>query len=267
MNFQLASLIFLPWLLCQAKTQIPRKYDPRTLGLIPANFPDQGPCNACTVFAAINVAEATLYRQVKRKNPRVQTVQFSSAALYFCDLNTSCEGSGTDAKSAFTAIEERGLFDYRKMPYTRVNDSEWTRTTCQRLEQEESRSVWQFTAKKMYSVTDMRQWLMDVGPVTTRMEVFTDFPGSNSTGTKVTDVYRLNREKGRSLLYHLVTVIGWDDDRKAWLVRNSWGPTWNGDGYIWIRYAHVGMPDPIDPENDERIESMTTVGLRLVNTI
>jgi C1A family cysteine protease len=40
---------------------------------------------------------------------------------------------------------------------------------------------------------------------------------------------------------HVVTLVGWDDDRRAWLVRNSWGTRgdrpWGMDGYCWIGYG------------------------------
>lgn len=37
---------------------------------------------------------------------------------------------------------------------------------------------------------------------------------------------------------HAIEIIGWDDDKQAWLVRNSWGPKWGKEGgYIWIDYS------------------------------
>jgi C1A family cysteine protease len=36
---------------------------------------------------------------------------------------------------------------------------------------------------------------------------------------------------------HAVTIVGWDDARKAWHVRNSWGTSWGEDGYIWVKYG------------------------------
>lgn len=38
---------------------------------------------------------------------------------------------------------------------------------------------------------------------------------------------------------HIVTIVGWDDAKNAWLIRNSWGNGWGMNGYRWIAYdAH-----------------------------
>jgi cathepsin K len=34
---------------------------------------------------------------------------------------------------------------------------------------------------------------------------------------------------------HAVELIGWDDDKGAWLMRNSWGTNWGVSGYAWIK--------------------------------
>jgi len=42
---------------------------------------------------------------------------------------------------------------------------------------------------------------------------------------------------------HAVTLIGWDEDKHAWLIKNSWGQGWGEPagsgtqrGYMWISY-------------------------------
>ena len=59
---------------------------------------------------------------------------------------------------------------------------------------------------------------------------------------------------------HVVVLIGWDDQRQAWLVKNSWGETWGEQGFGWIAYGsnNVGLyaawiqPTP-STENDSAL--------------
>jgi C1A family cysteine protease len=36
---------------------------------------------------------------------------------------------------------------------------------------------------------------------------------------------------------HAVTLVGWDDTKQAWRIKNSWGPNWGEAGYMWIAYG------------------------------
>lgn len=36
---------------------------------------------------------------------------------------------------------------------------------------------------------------------------------------------------------HAIVLVGWDDTRGAWLLRNSWGDNWGEGGYMWIKYG------------------------------
>jgi hypothetical protein len=36
---------------------------------------------------------------------------------------------------------------------------------------------------------------------------------------------------------HAIVLVGWDESRGAWLLRNSWGNDWGEDGYMWIGYG------------------------------
>ena len=37
---------------------------------------------------------------------------------------------------------------------------------------------------------------------------------------------------------HAITIVGWDDSKKAYLVKNSWGKKWGQDGYVWVGYGY-----------------------------
>ena len=55
-------------------------------------------------------------------------------------------------------------------------------------------------------------------------------------------------ERDPGPINHAITLIGWDDAKSAWLIKNSWG-TWWGEtggfgthkGYMWIAYESNGI--------------------------
>jgi C1A family cysteine protease len=37
---------------------------------------------------------------------------------------------------------------------------------------------------------------------------------------------------------HAILIVGWDDSRRAWRIRNSWGSGWCDGGYAWLSYDY-----------------------------
>lgn len=42
---------------------------------------------------------------------------------------------------------------------------------------------------------------------------------------------------GSTSIDHDVMLVGWDDSKGAWRLRNSWGTQWADGGYCWIKYG------------------------------
>ncbi len=38
---------------------------------------------------------------------------------------------------------------------------------------------------------------------------------------------------------HAVAIVGYDDAKKLWIVRNSWGKSWGDQGYFYMPYAYL----------------------------
>ena len=47
----------------------------------------------------------------------------------------------------------------------------------------------------------------------------------------------LNLQTDEAYGNHCVSIVGWDNDRSAWLIRNSWGDEWGQNGYGWMSYS------------------------------
>jgi len=44
-------------------------------------------------------------------------------------------------------------------------------------------------------------------------------------------------EHAKGAITHAINIVGWDDAKRAWLIRNSWGTWWGEQGYMWIEYG------------------------------
>ena len=49
------------------------------------------------------------------------------------------------------------------------------------------------------------------------------------------DIWTKNSGTGSG---HAMTLVGWDDAKKAFKIANSWGKSWGSNGYGWVSYDH-----------------------------
>jgi cathepsin L len=75
---------------------------------------------------------------------------------------------------------------------------------------------------------EIKKAMCDHGPVTVAVRVTPAFQHYNGEG--------VFNEQDPGKINHGVTIVGWDDDKQAWLIKNSWGTGWGDKGYMWIAY-------------------------------
>lgn len=66
-------------------------------------------------------------------------------------------------------------------------------------------------------------------------------------------------ERKNELGQHLVLIIGWDDAKGAWLIKNSYGNQWGDMGYGWVKYGSNNIGQfaawvVADPAEEKRLE-------------
>ena len=85
------------------------------------------------------------------------------------------------------------------------------------------------------SIEQIKERIFTNGPVTALMGFGNTFPDNNVYICGDNDV----------LLSHAVILLGWNDTGQYWIVKNSWGSAWNGDGYFRIAYGDCGIEKEI----------------------
>lgn len=84
---------------------------------------------------------------------------------------------------------------------------------------------------KIASVADIKAAMCKYGPIAASVQVTSLF--QNYTNGVF---YEWASNYSSPTSNHAILIVGWDDDKGAWLIKNSWGTDWGEDGYMWIKY-------------------------------
>jgi cathepsin L len=88
---------------------------------------------------------------------------------------------------------------------------------------------------KLPTVAQLKQALIEHGPLA--MPIYSD----NCFNVYQSGVF--NGHNDTADVNHMMVLIGWDDEKQAWLIKNSWGEAWGEKGYGWVAYGsnNIGL--------------------------
>jgi C1A family cysteine protease len=179
----------------------------------------QGGCGSCTAFGTIGAVESV----VKIEYNNSFECDISEADLFFCG------GGGCDigmyVSDALIHLRNEGVSDELCFTY-RPRD----------LPCNDKCINWQDRAVKISSygwitstVRDIRNALIEHGPLVTTMKVYDDFHYYRG------GVY--SHVSGDFSGWHCVTIVGYDNINEYWICKNSWGTDWGENGWFKIEYG------------------------------
>jgi C1A family cysteine protease len=215
---------FSPLPLSRLKATLPERFDLRSAGnggsSLLTTVKNQGNCGSCWSFAVMGAIEGYALKS------GLGWFDLSENNLKECHgfVNSPCQGGNTTMATAYLA-NSHGPISEADDPYVDIEKG-----CTQGL-------VYQFQATKMMYLPknseQIKQAIMDYGALYTTMYYKSDyFRSANYT-------YYYNGSEG---INHAVLIAGWDDTKStsggtgAWIVRNSWGPTWGQDGFFYVSY-------------------------------
>ncbi len=73
---------------------------------------------------------------------------------------------------------------------------------------------------------------LEKGPIAIGARLGQRFMEWNNSSVLSSDTEKVNGQHA----YHALVVVGYDDSKKAFRIRNSWGSSWGDNGSIWIDY-------------------------------
>lgn len=193
---------------------------------------NQGNCGSCVAFAAVATLEAQV--AISTGLPWIRA-SFSPQALFACG-GGACD-YGWYPASAARFLKNTGVADEACLPYT--SGSTGVDVACSEKCGDSANREYKianFKTNGFTSSVDAVKKDLANGPMMTTLTVYEDFM------TYGGGVYK--HVTGSQLGGHAVSLIGYDDTKRAWLIRNSWGEEWGEKGFAWVSWDDVsGIAD------------------------
>lgn len=187
----------------------------------------QGSCGSCVAFAAVAVLEGqyAISSGFSWLKP-----QFSPQMLFDCGKG-SCQNGWLPDWASYQ-LRVYGTTDISCAPYlsgVTGKNGQCQSTYCEDQSDRLIKVASISTPSTKFGGSDKKvKAALKLGPLLTTMNVREDFLYYKG------GIYKASTRKKAG--GHAVALVGFDDIKKAWLIKNSWGEDWGERGYAWIAY-------------------------------
>ncbi len=214
----------------------PPTWDSRSQGWV-GPIKDQQQCGSCWDFSGTGIIEIAYNKAGSPASPFVLSEEYT---LSCCD-NGGC--AGDDNTTVLDYAKNNGLplqSDYGS-PYGPYPDSnKCSVPACAWSPSMRMFKIgdWGFaesspSIQSIASPASIKAAIMNYGAVGSGIAADDEFEGIQR-GTVFQDT-------GYNQIDHDIILVGWDDSKGAWILRNSWGIDWADQGYCWIAYGANGV--------------------------
>ena len=203
---------------------IPASYDCRNLC---GPILDQGQCGSCWCFSGVSTIQAANIKTKSLDNTDAGNLSEQFILDTCGPSNGGC--GGDDATTIFDWAKNGGGVPLTSIygPYqaSAGNCSLSTTATGYRI------SDWGYcsSATGMADTGLIKAAMLQYGPISVCIAADQRFIGFNGGS--------VFKDSGFASINHQIVLVGWDDAKGAWLLRNSWGTGWADAGYCWIAYG------------------------------
>jgi C1A family cysteine protease len=190
---------------------------------------DQGSLGSCTANALVGALEFL------ENKDQVPFTDLSRLFIYYNERvieHTVGSDSGAMLRDGIKTLAKQGVCSEKKWPYVISKFKSKPTKACYTDAAQHLITSYQ----RVRTLDDMRSCLAAGYPFVFGFTVYESFESSQVAKTGVVPM----PAKGESVLGgHAVVAVGYNDSKKVFTVRNSWGTNWGQKGYFTIPYNYL----------------------------
>jgi C1A family cysteine protease len=224
--------------------ELPRKVDLRSEC---SPVFDQGQLSSCTGNALAGALEFLELKELKAKMSKSEAPEefgdkFSSISRLFVYWNEremegdTDEDGGAMIRDGIKTLASIGACEESLWPY--LEDNLFKKPLQKAFDEASVHKISKYM--QIETLSEMKHCLSEGYPFVFGFTVFDQFEGEQMAKD---GILHMPSKHDRPQGGHAVMCCAYDDDRKAFLIRNSWGPNWGIDGYFWMPYDYITNPD------------------------
>ena len=209
-------------------TKIPHSIDLRSQC---PSILNQGHLGSCTSNAMSN---AFRFDEMKQGNSDI----FMPSRLFLYYNERAMEGhtssdTGASVRDGMKCMNKIGMCEEKDWPYDITKFTEKPTEMCYEFAKKHCSIKYQRVIQRELQ---LKSALASGYPVVFGFTVYQSFEGEEVAKTGIVPM----PNKNESMLGgHCVLLVGFDDDKKQFIVQNSWGEEWGDNGYCYFPYEYL----------------------------
>ncbi|MCL6265063.1 C1 family peptidase [Flagellimonas myxillae] len=181
---------------------------------------DQFDCGSCWAFSTLAALESSSLLINKKK------MDLSEQQLVNCiSKSRGCNGGHPEGALQELLNYDKGVVSEKEIPYLN------TKGNCALVQSSPIKVSNWGQLDDNASIGEIKSALVKHGALIAALNASsTAFQRYNSESGILQD-----NNTGR--VTHAINIVGWDDGKGAWLIKNSWGEKWGHQGFGWVKYG------------------------------
>jgi len=190
---------------------------------------DQGSLGSCTAQALAGNLEF-----IDNKIDSIYT-DVSRLFIYYNErllIDSIDYDSGASLRDGIKSLKNSGVCEEKLWPYTIEKFTEEPPAKCYRDAKDHR-------IKSYHRIESLREMLVCLAEGYPFVFGFTVYESFESAKVTRTGIVNMPKKKESAIGGHAVMAVGYDQDKKRFLVRNSWGKGWGMDGYFTMPFKYL----------------------------